>query len=256
MKYTLWKTGHTINDTVMEALRMGLLKRNLDEYDVQHTAFLKHRPLNGGVSPAISYGILRGTGTIFKHCRSSKKDFWEFDRGYFKPGHFDGYYRVSKNNTRCNYRPDDVVCTQRWDELDIPIEPWREERKYGKIMLCPPTGYVCEFFEIDEDCWVDDVKDYLSGKTDKDIIVRTKSDSNPLEWDLDRSDAVIVFNSNVAVEALQKGIKAYATHAPDLPHLFTYGEDYPLDREHYFAHLANNQYTLDELRQGEWNATT
>ncbi|MCT7374875.1 DUF6716 putative glycosyltransferase [Chelativorans salis] len=82
--------------------------------------------------------------------------------------------------------------------------------------------------------------------------------SGSLQDDLDRAAAVVCFNSNVAVEAIRQGIPVLCEE-----HCAAYPIRFPWealagpqmlriepDRQAWFAHLANNQYSLSELKNG------
>ena len=71
---------------------------------------------------SIAYGVLRGTGNIFRDCIANSKEFWEIDRGYFRAKHFSGYYRISLNDMRASYNKLGLP-RDRWDKLELNISP-------------------------------------------------------------------------------------------------------------------------------------
>jgi hypothetical protein len=254
--YTIWHTGHQINETVTEAFYHGALKlSSTDEgYSYKHTGFW-----NGKATPSISYGILRGTGDIFNKCRLlvPRTEWWEIDRGYFKPNHFEGYYRISLNGIRATYcksasyeneiiAPD--VPSDRLDKLDITLKPWRGGKN---ILLCPPTDYIAEWEGIDVDEWVSSQVNKIKEATDRPIKIRKKADPLPLEHDLVDAHFVIGYQSNVVLDALRAGIPAFNTDCYDVPLNLSHIEgEYKFDRERLFRFLSYCQFTLDEFRSG------
>lgn len=254
--YICWRTSHYINERVITDFHTGAKDGNVALKDIKQFNQINEE---GRLLPSISYGILRGTGEIFKHCREKGLDFWEIDRGYFKPDHFKGYYRISKNNTRATYRPD-CVTSDRWDALKIPVAPMRENDK-GSILLVPPTGYVAEYFGIDADQWVAETTHKLQQYCDRHVKIRDKQSMIPLDIDLAHSYCVVTYNSNVALDALLYGIKVIA---PDCPDIYSWNQmglenindPYDFDRVELFSYLACCQFTLDEFRNGTaWTMT-
>lgn len=255
---TLWKTGHAINETVVDALQIGSYK--LDKSYGENGFSIKNTHMKQALRKPItsmSYGILRGCGELFNDCYDAGVEYWEVDRGYFKPRHFDGYYRISYNNTRAKYNPEIAkkLPRDRWDALDINIAPWKEGDA-GYVLLCPPTEHVASFFNLRED-WVDYACDRIKQGTDRHIHIRGKHDENgPLDMDLEGAHCVFTFNSNVAVEALLKGVPAI-TMSPDILHwnnlVFEMAESPNLkdfDRESLFKFLSYCQFTLEEIKEG------
>ena len=257
--YTIWRTGHEINEAVVTAFRKGSLSLSPDEppFTIKDVSF--YRP--GTKPPAsVSYGILRGMETIFNACKASGVEWWEMDRGYFRPrfrNNLDGYFRISLNNTRVAYNADLDLPSDRWDALKIVISPWQRE-KVGHILLCPPTEPVADFFGLDVAQWVDDVCMELIKHTDRPIIVRYKGDDRnyPVEYDIDGARCVVGYNSNVLIEALIKGVPAIQLQQADI-----YGwngltlsdvesDMTNFDREKLFRFLAYNQFTLQEFAKG------
>lgn len=237
--YTLWKTGHPINETVMQAFYVGSVR--LSDTDTGFTMkdvslYDKDKPL----LPAISYGILRGTGDIFRDCMAKDVEWWEIDRGYFKPHHFDGYYRLSLNSTSAIYNTPTNVPEDRWRTLGINLSPM--VKREGFALVCPPTAHVAKFYDINVDAWIAMVKEHVEN-----VKVRPKSEITPIEVDLAKCREVITYNSNVGIEALIKGIPVtYVRQDWQDRHIYD-GEN----REALFHYLAYCQFTLDEFKSGE-----
>lgn len=242
--YTIWHTGHQINEEVTHTFYKGSLKLSstYEGYHYKHAEFY-----NGKPTPSISYGILRGTGEIFRDCMNSGIEWWEIDRGYFKPDHFKGYYRISMNGLRAKYNPDLDLPSDRMDALRLEVDPWRKGKQ---ILLCPPSEYICSWGEIDVDEWIKQISISVAKYTDRPVKVRLKSSMTPLEEDLKESHFVIGYNSNVIVNGLLMGVPGFNT-TEDIGIIF---EDIEkpinLDREKYFKFLSYSQFTLEEFESG------
>ena len=150
--------------------------------------------------PACVYGILRDCGKIIKECQWTGRDFYHIDLGYFKRGHYEGYYRVSKNGFQVGggqihgyqRRP------ERWEALKIELKPWR--RKGRHVVVCPISGAFGEFLGIEPEKWTAATVAQLSKHTDRSIIVQKKG-KDPLIKVLEDSWCLVTYNSNAAVDA-------------------------------------------------------
>jgi len=190
--------------------------------------------------PSIVYGILRGCGEIIRRCEKAKVDYWHIDHGYFRSGHYDGYYRITKNALAKSYDPDQKVLGDRWELLDLPIEPWRGN-KDAPYLFCPPTPNIVSHFNLGD--WETQTVAKYSFSRDE-YKVRRKGDSEPVADAIRGSMGVVTFNSNVAVEALRLGVYAFADYGPAK----RFWEDD--DRLSLFQQLAYAQFTLDEMSSG------
>ncbi len=223
------KTGHFIADTVADAFIVGNYEGDAD----------------------LVYGILR------HNFFTSSKNWFEVDRGYFNPGHFDGYYRISYKGTQAKWHEGIPQA-----DIDFELEDWRD--KSGYVLVCPPSDYVKQFFdigwEIDKQlmqCW-----EIVAGLHP--YRVRRKDDASYIEWNKIRG--VITFNSSIGWQALQRGIPcisdtehsivgSYYKHELDKLGLEYNFENVKLiPREPLFQAMKAHQFTLNEIRKGKaWN---
>jgi hypothetical protein len=255
--YVIWQTDHTINQTVSKAVRdgtqfkiknvPGAIYRDDEWYEITSAA---KQP------PSIAYGILRGTADQFRKCKQAGVDWWEIDNGYFKRGHFDGYYRISKNGLQATYRDVDLPA-DRLDALRLDIRDWQRNND-GHILISPPTPAIVDFYGDAAANWLNDTLEVLKTITDRRIKVRYKNDGNPypLEHDIKSAYCVITFNSVIALDALLLGIPAIASPycvVNSWNHYNVYDVNRDLtciDREKLFKYLSYCQFTLDEFRRG------
>lgn len=222
MRVAVWRTGHEIADTVAEALEPYADK---------------------GI--AIGYGILRG---MAEHLRGY--DAWfEVDRGYFKPRHYDGYYRISLRGTQ---------QTKVWPEpnyerlaaLKLDVKPWRGLAPHLPVLICPPTPHVQEFFNIGN----------RMVEMPQNATLRKKGDTSPINFS--DYNYVMTFNSSVGWQALQAGIPCvsdpihsmvgnwFHTKYGDIS-LDELADKQLQDRYKLFTVMSNLQFTLDEIRHGK-----
>lgn len=256
--YTIWRTGHHINEEVTKAIRIGSQKLSPHEPEFLVKDVSLRSP-GDPVNHSIAYGILRGTADVFKDCDAQHKEWWEIDRGYFKPAHFNGYYRISLKRTRAYYS-DEVaggLPDDRFQALNVAIHPWRQEAK-GYILLCPPTEPVCEFYGVNRNHWIDEFTKQAKEASGRLVRIRDKDTTTPLRYDLMECHAVITYNSNVALDALASGVPAISCNSEvrqwnnltvfDLKK--PYSELIACNRLKLFRFLSYCQFTLDEFKKG------
>lgn len=247
----VWRTGHQINETISYALHAGIPQNIL-----KHTEWADNYIHSNNKHVAVGYGILRGTGDIFHHNRANNVDFYEVDRGYINPNHYDGYYRISKNALQAKYK-----------ELDLPgdrLEKLKFERKQwfnpkGHILIIPPSEYIETFYNLAPGWWESEVIKSLEGVT-RPFKVRDKSESRPLDYDLQDAYCVITFNSNVAVDASIKGVPvitgAYSIAGKwcknSMADVIESKIEAPTQEriDKFLRFVSYNQFTLDEIKSG------
>ena len=149
MKIAVWRTGHEISDTVAKSLI------SLKDSSLFHTSELTE-DIIASHDCHIGYGILRGMDSVFRMCDTLGKPWFNVDRGYFAPGHYDGYYRVSLGCTQ--YVGGNIakviasgVGTGRFN---LQFYEWKGLDANKSLLICPPTPHVCKFFGIDESEWI------------------------------------------------------------------------------------------------------
>lgn len=242
MTIYVWRTGHQINETLSMALHAGIPQNIL-----KHTEWADNYFNSTNKHVAVGYGILRGTGDIFHHNEQHGVDYYEVDRGYINPGHFDGYYRISKNGTQARYR-DINLPSDRLDKLKFKRENWYNPK--GHVLICPPTEYIESFYDLVPGQWLEHAID-LCDRRGYRYIVRNKSSSAPLNSDLKDAQLVMTFNSNVAVDATIKGIPVIASE-PSIVEGWRLESTPPTDEEvsKLLRFISYNQFTLEEIRNG------
>lgn len=241
MKIAVWHSGHEISDTVCNAAKEGLPQADLIwSHQDNYMTKIKDYDLH------IAYGILRGCGEVFKQAESFGIPWVELDRGFWKPGHYDGYYRISLNGTQQTtglnkLKPD----YERWDKLGLEILPAKEPRP-DFCLICPPTEYVQDFF----------------GKWKVEIPVertwkyRSKDDATQLQDDLNKASEIVTFNSSVGWEALRQGIPVVSDPNHSIIGAYRKMVDKDIskdldERRKLFALMSSLQLTLEEMRSGK-----
>jgi len=216
------------------------------------------------------YGILAGSGEVYKWCVKENRDFYFMDHGYFTNAHDHPHWlRITKNKHCQNIlqqRP-----TDRYEKhFKQDIKPWHKGKK---ILVLPPTNAIANFFDATD--WLDYTIKILKQNTDREIDVREKPYNPTIETDhvgatvkvdkptvhkgnIEWNDyhATVTYNSNTMVASLTNGVPVFcdainSAAAPisetDFSKVETpkYG-----DRIALFSSLAYNNWTLQEMANG------
>ena len=192
----------------------------------------------------VMFGILRGTGDLVKDRWARNLPFLYIDHGYFKPGHYEGYYRVCKSDLQAQYVHE--TSPERFEALKIKLEP----RKIGRAAaIANPSAYVLSFFEAPPpDVWVGDaVQSYTSGWN----LFTVNSHNSEERSIFKKVCSLATLQSNLSIEAIRRGIavKFVEPRRSIRPITHPAKSDWT-DRRDLFHSLANSQFTLDEMRRG------
>tara|TARA_X000001036_G_scaffold429429_1_gene460632 strand:+ start:315 stop:1124 length:810 start_codon:yes stop_codon:yes gene_type:complete len=216
------------------------------------------------------YGILAGSGEIYKWCEKENKNFYFMDHGYFTNAHNHPHWlRITKNKHCQNILQEKP--TDRYEKyFKQDIKPWNKGKK---ILVLPPTNAIANFFNVTD--WLSKTLKILKDNTDREINVREKPYNPTIEIDhvgatvkvdkptvhkgnIDWQDyyATVTYNSNTMIASLANGVPVFcdkinSAAAPisetDLSKIETpkYG-----DRIALFSSLAYNNWTLQEMANG------
>jgi hypothetical protein len=199
---------------------------------------------------------MRGNKRLREHCRD--RTWYLADNGYLRAGHFDGYYRITKNAFLCSGEGQGDAA--RLHRLGVRVRPWRKSGEY--VLLCVPPPLYCRAWGFDGEAWRKRIMTDL--ETDRPLRLsfkpgldeRCPPDQPSLEEQLARAWAVVTHDSNVAIDALIAGVPVFVTGKTparrcgltDVSRIET--PLYSDEREAMLAVLAANQWTLAEFRDG------
>jgi hypothetical protein len=200
-----------------------------------------------------SYGILRGTGEIFR----KSKDFFYIDHGYlgasnrsFNKGatvikSLEGYFRVVHNEfIGFDLKKND---TKRLEKLKLEFKKIRTSGEY--IILSEPSIHINNFFNLNN--WVEKTIFNIKKHTDRKIFLHNKSSPIPLDILLEKAWAFVSFQSTAGFKAMTKGVPAHFTYN-NLKNINSLEniEDGKIDMD-FFTSLSYHQWTLSEFDSGE-----
>ncbi len=255
----VYDTGHVSSKIVCTAMAKGF---GCDTADPPWA-----RPLE---TPAAFYGRERGTLEIVRQCAVDGSHWIMADNAYIAPGQYGGYYKISRDGFQCDGTgiPDDkrladvlALTGQRF------VKDWRPRTKDGHILMCPAiVGYErTHWFSATQ--WRRGITKQIRQLTKRKILLRYKPGEKgavvvrPLAADLKNCHALITHDSNIAVEAILAGVPVFITGTSPAQvfgnvDLATIAEPrMDGDRWEWLAILANNQWTLNEIRDGMANET-
>lgn len=201
----------------------------------------------------VVWGVLRESDRIIAQAKARQMYFFYIDHAYFDRGHGKSY-RIARNRYEAGAirkcPPD------RLAQLDVEVQPWRKPGR--EIIVCPPTAYFIEAHGCAD--WLETTLETLTKSTDRPVVIREKPKPGetavPLKTALKTAHALVTHSSNVAIEAACLGTPVFVNPASAAAPV---GETdlskieepaYP-DREPWLAHLAYNQFSFDEIREGE-----
>lgn len=250
MPLSIYDTRHATSVAVCDAMRQGTGAR----------IFHSKRGL-ADENDAFFYGVLRGNAKLRKHCVQEGRTYFLADNGYMRAHHFDGYYRITRNNFLHSGRGEPDYG--RLERLGVRISPWQKRGDY--IVIIVPAPAYNSAWRFDGDAWVRRVKGEMRGHTKRPFVLRRNpmldrrcEPAQPgLQEQLSGAWAVVTHDSNVAIDALLMGVPVFATGespARRLGNTDLTQIDSPMysdEREDMLAVLAANQWTLDELRTGQ-----
>ena len=217
------------------------------------------------------YGILAGSGEMYKWCEKEKKDFFFMDHGYFTNAHDRPHWLRITKNKHCQNILQDRSPDRYEKNFKQDIKPWNKQG--NKILVLPPTNAIANFFNVED--WLQTTLETLKDNTDRQIDVREKPYNPTVEIDhvgatvkVDKPTvnkgsinwkeyyAAVTYNSNTMVASLSNGVPVLcdadnSAAAPISETNFKKIES-PLygDRIALFSSLAYNNFSLKEMSNG------
>lgn len=204
---------------------------------------------------AFFYGVDDSNEAVWREVLKSGRDFWYCDNAYFD-GARQQYFRVTKNALQHSGAGDSDGL--RFAELGVPIKPWRTAGEH--IVVCPQSTPFMKTIAQYQGDWLRDAVAALEAHTRRPLRIRAWSADKgklaaTLKDDLAGAHALVTWSSAAAVTALLEGVPVVANGpgcAASMSGWIADMENLPQPpRETWAAVLADNQWTLDELRRGD-----
>lgn len=214
--------------------------------------------------PAFFYGVDASNQHLYdaalRRALRGEAPFYYCDNSYFDATR-QHYFRVTCNDLQYVRRGRSSTGA-RYHKLGLsPPQPWRERGEH--IVVCPQSDHFMRNIVKYPDDWCRNTTQWLRHATARPVRVRAWSPNKgalaaTLEQDLRGAHALVTHSSAAAITALHQGIPVFcsqlcaatpcASSFDDLeePHLVA-----DPAREQLFHVLADNQWTLDEMRHGQ-----
>lgn len=215
------------------------------------------------------FGILRGTEKWLWKCKELGLDYYYFDHAYFFKGHKHKpnditkilAYRVTKNAENLNRIVElDDEDKQRIQKYRKFTETLRLKTipRGGHILIIPPTEAVARYYKIDSiKQWERQIKEKVRQWSDREFIIRPKTEERPLEEDLQNARCVITLQSTVGITAILKGIPVISDNVsmckPVSIDYIDIEKEYKRDDDlvnNWIDSLLANQFTMEEIHNG------
>lgn len=214
---------------------------------------IRGRPPNSD-HPFVVWGQLFLTLEIVPDAIRRNRPFWIIDNGYHLParGGSVGYYRLTYRGLMPAIfeQPD----YDRANKFSVKIEPWRKTGRH--ILFASPGHGYGQCLGLDMARWQKKTLHRLDAITDRPIIVRDKILSRPLDDDFRDCWAVVTHSSNVAVQAVLRGIPVFVeptSAAASVGNLDLTNLESPVmpdNREAWWASLLGQQFSIPEMANG------
>lgn len=255
---------------VLEAFRDGVLASG-DEVDlVPAAAYDPQEPPDIAVTFGVFKRAIRQSedrGRVIEGQKAAGKPWLVLETGYVKR---DRYYAAGWEglNGRANFRNRDMPA-DRWDLLEVELQPWRDPVEAGPILLCGQVPWDASVQDHEHRAWLEDIAQQIMARSGRELLFSPHPlgpmytvaglQCAPGRTLLEKARGcwcVVTFSSNSAVEAAIAGIPVFAfdegSMALPVANRSIANLDNPVtpDRTQWAHDLAYTQWTLEEFRAG------
>lgn len=207
----------------------------------------------------VFFGVNHGNIGVLRSAKAQGRDWWYIDNSYFD--RYRGvYFRVTKNALQCSGSGESDGA--RFADLNIPIKPWRAELG-PDILVCSQSESFMQTAAGYRGNWTEDALTALRAFGADMARVRIRSWSPDkvkvglaLLADLDNIRLLVTHSSASAITAMLEGIPAISQEGAaalitgHLTALSLVFPPKPANRKAFASVLADNQFTIRELKDG------
>jgi hypothetical protein len=198
----------------------------------------------GNEDVSVFYGVRPKWKGLLEQAKHEGRTFWYADNSLFDCAR-ERYFRIARNRLQPTGLGDSDG--RRFDALGIDIKPMRDGENV--ILALQSDEFMACVAEAPY--WSRNMTAKLQARHGKRLIVRNKGNRKPITEDLKNAGLLVTWSSASAVTALLEGVPVVCS--PEC--CATYAGE---DRRKWANVLADQQWTLDELRDGrlvrEWAA--
>lgn len=214
--------------------------------------------------PCFFYGVDTTTDHLWRQAvMDLRRDYIYSDNAYFDVSRQTSF-RITFNRLQHSGR-DAQSDGKRFAALGITLAPWRTSGDH--IVVCAQSDYFMRAIAGYDGDWLEDTIKALKRLTKRPLVIRSwlrdkGAQVGTLQDALVGAHAVVTWSSSAAITAVLSGIpivamgqSAAAPMSGPLDHI----EKLPMPdhRDRWAARLADNQFTLAEMRSGyAWQTLT
>ena len=204
------------------------------------------------------YGVVPETYHLWEQAKREGRDWYYIDNAYFDPCR-EKYFRITKNRLQHSGAMDETDG-KRWEALKLDIKPWKKPGDH--IVICPASDQFMRLAGGYKGNWGADIQAELRKYTDRPLRFRPW-DANKgrafktLPADLDGAWALVTYTSAAAITALRYGVPVLVTADDCISRPMAQTDlskieelVYPEYRERWAMVVADNQWTVEEMRRG------
>jgi hypothetical protein len=209
--------------------------------------------------PAFFYGVDASNIAVWSQVKAEKREYFYSDNSYFDSTR-GTYFRVTRNGLQHSGYGRSMGA--RFRALGIRIKPWRTTGEH--VLICPQSEHFMRMLAGTNYDWTQCTMEALRSFTKRPLRVRPWNGNKArlgetLPHDLEGAHALVTWSSAAAVEAVLAGVPIVTTGpcaARPMGGDIAEVEDLPKpEREQWAGVLADNQWTLAEMRDGKvWAA--
>ncbi len=215
-------------------------------------AFIQGAPKDAQGS--VFYGVDQTNIKHWQRVSRSGEPYWYCDNSWFDKTR-GTHFRIGRN--RVQHDGQGQSNGERFKALALEIRPWRADGEH--IVICPQSdSFMREVAEYPGD-WLSDVVRTMALVSNRRFAVRNWDRDKltlqaTLARDLVGAWMLVTYSSTAAIQALLAGIPVSAIGGAarwaGTDPLGIEAPFYPEDRERFFGVLADNQFTINEMRDG------
>jgi hypothetical protein len=223
-------------------------------------AFIQGCP--NGARGNVFYGVDQTNLDQWDFVRTgSSKDIYYIDNSYFDKTR-GSHFRITKGAVQ--HSGEGESDGQRFKALALEIKPWRKTGEH--IVVCPQSDSFMRDIAGWKNDWLSEAVRSMALVSHRRFQVRNWDRdkikaASTLPSDLKNAWILATYSSAASVTALLEGIPvaccAGACYGLGVRVIDVEQPIFPKDRERFFGVLADNQWTVDEMRNGTaWNMLT
>lgn len=204
---------------------------------------------------AVFYGVTENNVQMW-HVETTIGD--PFNVYYIDNSYFDcvrgQQYRVTRGRVQKFVGPKDSSDGKRFDALGLTIKPWKPFANQRWLVVEQSESFMR--YVANSPFWLEEQARGLPfGQMSEMRVRRWERDKlrhqTTLATDLEWADNLLTHSSAAAVEAVMVGVPVIVSRMSALADMVCSADPKLDERHRYLGVLADNQWTLDEIREGK-----